>query len=100
VDTDILHPSCAPHRTARVAHHERGEAYGPTLAASDIPWGVGGLSVGFVEDDDLVSYRTLTHEAIHALARVVVKLQRANAMNRRLREELRRHAVAQMDTAA
>ena len=72
----------------------------PELCAADIPWGVNGLAVGFVEDDDLASYRTLAHEAIHALARITAQLDRANILIIALHAELRRYVLTQMRDAA
>jgi len=59
----------------------------PMLTAAGIPWGKHGLCVGVVEYGDFESCRMVAQEAIHALAALTQKLERANAVIVALRGE-------------
>lgn len=62
--------------------------------AADIAWGKNSMVVGVVEEADERAYRELAHEAVHALAAVTTKLERANAVIRTLHAELRARRAA------
>ena len=61
----------------------------PDLYERDIPWGRYGMAVAIVDDPDQANYRELAYEALHAVARLTVQLDRANVVIAALRDELR-----------